>query len=107
MQTRRVQDNAADRPLFLTREGAAIRPAILRATLQRRGLQVGLRVYPHLLRHSAAIEYLRGGGRVEVLKVLLGHSTLAMSLHFARIAGIDVEEAHHTADPNRRRKTRV
>ena len=69
--------------------------------------KTGIACSPHKWRHSAAIAYLRGGGRVEVLRSLLGHSTLDMSLHYARIAGIDLTEAHITADPARSLKVRV
>lgn len=36
------------------------------------------RVYPHLLRHSFATEYLRRGGNPILLQQILGHSSLAM-----------------------------
>ena len=39
---------------------------------------VGKRVYPHLLRHSFATEYLRRGGNPILLQQILGHSSLAM-----------------------------
>jgi integrase/recombinase XerD len=36
------------------------------------------RVYPHLLRHSFATEYLRRGGNPILLQQILGHSSLTM-----------------------------
>lgn len=39
---------------------------------------IGKRVYPHLLRHSFATEYLRRGGNPILLQQILGHSSLAM-----------------------------
>jgi integrase len=36
------------------------------------------RVYPHLLRHSFATEYLRRGGNPILLQQIMGHSSLAM-----------------------------
>lgn len=36
------------------------------------------RVYPHLLRHSFATDYLRRGGNPILLQQILGHSSLAM-----------------------------
>lgn len=58
-------------------------------------------------RHSVAIQYLRSGGKAEALKAMLGHTTLDMTLHYARIAGVDLASAHATADPAKSLKTRV
>ena len=42
-----------------------------------------------------------------MLKAMLGHTTLDMTLHYARIAGVDLTAAHETADPARSLKVRV
>jgi integrase/recombinase XerD len=36
------------------------------------------RVYPHLVRHSFATDYLRRGGNPILLQQILGHTSLAM-----------------------------
>jgi len=93
--------------LFLTDDGNPLDPNHLWHLLERRGKRAGVHAHPHKFRHSAAIQYLRSGGRVEVLRSMLGHTTLDMTLHYARIAGLDLAEAHATADPARSLKTRV
>lgn len=40
------------------------------------------RVYPHLLRHSCAIERLRQTGNPKALQLHLGHSTLTMTMRY-------------------------
>ncbi len=51
-------------------------------------------------RSGVTAQYLRrSGGCVETLKTMLGHNTLDMNLHYARITGIYLATAHETADP--------
>jgi integrase/recombinase XerD len=48
------------------------------------GKRVGLgkRVYPHLLRHSDAIERLRQTGNPKALQIHLGHSSVIMTMRY-------------------------
>jgi len=66
-----------------------------------RGRVAGVRAHAHLFRHGCAVAYLRNGGRVDTLRNMLGHSRLDMTLHYARMAGNDLVEAHELADPLR------
>lgn len=92
--------------LFLTVTGTPMTYKCLQSLLIRLQKRTGVQCNAHLWRHGAAVTYLRSGGRVETLKAMLGHSTLDMTLHYARIAGVDLVEAHTTADPTRSLKTR-
>ncbi len=50
-----------------------------------------LNVYPHLLRHTFATSFILGGGSLEVLRVLLGHSSYNVTqeyLHIANYVGV-------------------
>lgn len=46
-------------------------------------------IYPHACRYAFATHYLRNGGQVERLMVSLGHTSITMSLHYARMADVD------------------
>lgn len=94
-------------PCFLTDEGTPLTLAGFQQMCKRRSAAAGIRANPHRWRHSAAIQYLRSGGRLETLKAMLGHTTLDMTLHYARQAGVDLTTAHATADPTRSLKSRI
>ena len=93
--------------VFLTNVGSPLQYKTLQTALIRLEERTGIHCNAHKFRHSAAITYLRNGGRVETLRAMLGHSTLDMTLHYARIAGVDLAAAHETADPVKSLKTRV
>lgn len=93
-------------PLWLTETGEAVNYWGLKRAFQVLEDRTGIHCNPHKWRHSSAVQYLRNGGRLEVLQKLLGHSTLTMTLHYARLAGVDVLAAHVQADPARSIKFR-
>lgn len=66
-----------DRPL--TGDWVARR---LKALATRAGLEG--HVNPHRFRHSFAVRFCEAGGGIDQLQMLLGHSTLEMSMHYSR-----------------------
>lgn len=88
-------------PLFTSTTGAR---GIGRRWLSRHVKQLGERagvegVYPHRFRHTFAVQYLRNGGDVFTLQILLGHSSLKMVRHYARLADVDTARVHAQASP--------
>ena len=64
----------------LTVDGAS---QLVERIARRVGLE-GTRLGPHSLRHGFTHEYLESdGARIEDLQILLGHESIAMSLHYA------------------------
>ncbi len=87
-------------PLFLGKFNRPFNKNALRQLMVRLGRKARVaKCHPHRLRHTFAITYLRSGGDVFTLQALLGHSTLEMAQHYARIAQIDIEQAHRRASP--------
>ena len=89
-------------PLFATGdfEDGRIDRKNLRKMLVRIGNNAGVKnVHPHRFRHTMAVMFLRNGGRIEQLRLLLGHGDLRTVLHYARLAEVDLENAMASASP--------
>lgn len=79
----------------LTRRGLAL-------IVARWGDAAGItreRCSPHTFRHTFAINYLRGTGDVFKLKMLLGHTSLAMTNRYVALAQSDVNQRDAKSSP--------
>ncbi len=87
-------------PLFAVSRGCPFNPANLRNLIKRIAERAGVKdEYPNKFRHTFAITYLRAGGDVFTLQMLLGHGCLEMVRHYSQLAHVDVEQAHLKATP--------
>ncbi len=87
---------------FLSRRGGPFTPTGVRQMLKRRakkGGVVGVRVSPHTFRHTFARRYLVNGGSEIALKQILGHTTMEMVSHYARLSDKDLQALHVDASP--------
>jgi integrase/recombinase XerD len=98
--TERQDLDDLEAPLFLGRLNRKLNKGVLRQLLVGLAEKAGVKkCHPHRFRHTFAITYLRSGGDVFTLQALLGHTTLEMVQHYARLAQIDIEQAHRKASP--------
>jgi site-specific recombinase XerD len=74
-------------------EYAAFRNAVMRT-----GLQLPKGQSTHVLRHSFASHVMMNGGNILVLKKLLGHSSLTMTMRYAHPAPDHLQEARVNAN---------
>jgi site-specific recombinase XerD len=55
----------------------------LHKLIQEMGQRVGVKVYPHMLRHTFANLFLGAGGTLEELQCLMGHSNISTTMIYA------------------------
>lgn len=73
--------------LFLSAEREPITGNTIKMLFQRLKITSGIsRIYPHLLRHTFATNYILAGGNLEVLRVLLGHSSISITQIYVHLA---------------------
>jgi integrase/recombinase XerC/integrase/recombinase XerD len=103
--TRRKQKGFISPWLWLSEEGSRLyKNGIYQAIKQlgkRAGIE-GVRCSPHTFRHAFGTMALRNGADIRETQVLLGHSTLNMTLRY--VATINTEQAieGHRGTPERR-----
>lgn len=53
---------------------------------QKVKVMTNIKVYPHLFRHTFATSFILGGGNLEILRILLGHSSYNVTQQYLHIA---------------------
>ena len=72
---------------FLTQQNKAITHNTIKMLFARiKKKKAFARVYPHLLRHTFATNFVYNGGNLEVLRVLMGHSTINITQIYIHLA---------------------
>ena len=69
---------------------------VLRRIVSIIGEKVGVRAYPHRLRHTFALQYLKLGGDAFSLQYLLGHEDIATVREYVKIAACDVRDMYRS-----------
>ena len=88
--------------VFVSRGGKRHSPKSVQNRIRAYGESAdiqGVRVSPHTLRHSFAIQWIRNGGDVFNLQKILGHSTLDMVKTYVNLASRDVSIQHKKFSP--------
>ena len=87
-------------PLFLGKFDRPLSKETLRLLVKNLGKKAEVKKsHPHRFRHTFSITYLRSGGDLFTLQALLGHGSLDMVQRYAKIAQIDIQQAHRRASP--------
>jgi integrase/recombinase XerC len=92
--------NGNNDSLWLTEKGATLKDSSAETMFIKLSKRTGVRVHPHLLRHTFATMWLRNGGDSLLLQRLLGHTTLMMTNRYCQAVGCyDAIEAHKRYSP--------
>lgn len=79
--------NLNNTSLFLNQNLSAITTNTIKMLFARLKKQEKFkRIYPHLLRHTFATNFIYAGGNLEVLRVLMGHSTINITQIYIHLA---------------------
>jgi site-specific recombinase XerD len=70
---------------------------LIRTRIKAAGQAVGVNVYPHRLRHTAATQLLNAGCRITSIQKFLGHKELSTTMIYARVHDQTVEDDYYRA----------
>jgi integrase/recombinase XerD len=85
--------------LLLSGRGTRLEKKVVGRVLHRLGRHLGVRVHPHLLRHSVAVHLLRRGVDVRVIQEILGHADLDTTKVYLRLVPGHLKEDYEKAMP--------
>lgn len=85
--------------LFCDRYGQLLKARNVRLIIERLGDKHRVHLTPHLIRHSAATWYIRNGGSLERLRLILGHSSLITTQNYLHLSASDLVEGHADLSP--------
>ncbi|MEI2655515.1 MAG: tyrosine-type recombinase/integrase [Microthrixaceae bacterium] len=83
--------------LFVSERGKPLHRTILGRQIRIIGERAGVEpCYPHHFRHTFAVMYLRAGGDAYSLQFLLGHTDMAVTKQYVKLAAVDVSELYRS-----------
>ncbi len=85
--------------LFLGRLGRPLSLRSINRIVSVYGLRAGLKVTPHMLRHSFATHMLDNGADIRAIQELLGHEALSTTQMYTHITAGRLKEAYRKAHP--------
>jgi integrase/recombinase XerD len=88
-----------DEALFVNHEGRNFLASGIQVMVRRQLSNIGVRGGTHLFRHTFATLYLRNGGDIERLRLILGHSTLDVTQRYLHLVPDDLVKKHPDTSP--------
>jgi site-specific recombinase XerD len=91
---------SANNALWCDRYGNELTARGIDGIFRALGRKIGIRLHPHLLRHTGATLFLKNGGSPFECQYLLGHHSLEMTKRYCQSLGFeDAYRAHIKASP--------
>ena len=86
--------------LWVNQRGDRLTANGIQQMIRELGKRIGVRLHPHLLRHTFAISFLRNGANTFECQYALGHSSLEMTRRYCQALNFDVVfKRHQIASP--------
>jgi len=98
-QTKLDQLSLSSPTLFINRNGEPLTVRSVNRIVHKYGLKAGIKVTPHMLRHSFATHLLDNGADIRAIQEMLGHESLSTTQVYTHITAGRLKEAYKKAHP--------
>jgi len=85
--------------LFPMKNGNQIHTRRAYSIFTKPAIKIGIKLYPHLARHSGASQFIRSGGNPSVLQKILGHSSLLVTQKYIHLNNEDMLKSYEQFSP--------
>jgi len=85
--------------LFLNRRGEQLSIRSVNRRVKSLGLAEGIRLTPHMLRHSFATHLLENGADLLLIKEILGHASLSTTQNYTHVTAETLKKVYERAHP--------
>ena len=105
MKKRALIDVNTNPYLFLTEQGKPLTSRAIQLVFKRLDKKIkldGVRISPHIFRHSFALAYIENGGDPFSLQRILGHSNQETTSKYVNMARSNVKAQHSKYSPGER-----
>jgi len=105
IKTRATMEDFQTSSLFLTEKGKPLTSRAIQLVFKRLDKKInldGVRISPHIMRHSFALAYIENGGDPFSLQRILGHSSQETTSKYVNMARTNVKSQHSKYSPGER-----
>jgi integrase/recombinase XerD len=91
-----------EKALFVTHRGERYSQGGMQTLIKTKLKKIGVKGHygPHKLRHTFATNYLRNGGQLEQLRLVMGHRDISTTQRYLSLVPEDLFKAQQSASPN-------
>lgn len=95
---------ADESALFVSRRGGRLGVRSIQSRLHEWARTLGLKVHPHMLRHSCASHLLQSSGDLRAVQELLGHASISTTQVYTHLDFQHLAKVYDAAHPRARKK---